>query len=244
MPPRPLIVPLLAAVLAAACGDAAVRQVRPQAGTDPLPKNGEPVKLDPAEFTTRIDNPYFPMAPGTRWEYREGSTHVVVDVTHQTRKVAGITARVVHDVDRRGGRLVEDTRDWYAQDAHGNVWYLGEDTKEYRNGKVHTIEGSWEAGVDGAQAGVIMPARPRVGMDYRQEYYKGHAEDAARILSLHRRVKVPVGRFANVLETLDYTPLEPRVSERKHYAKGIGPVLSISKVGHVSEVLVRFKAGS
>jgi hypothetical protein len=217
---------------------------RPAAVATPLPQGGEPVTLDPARFTTRIDNPWFPMVPGTRWEYREGRTHVVVTVTHRTRKVAGVTARVVHDVDSRGGKLIEDTKDWYAQDADGNVWYLGEDTKEYRNGKVHTTEGSWEAGVDGAQAGVIMPARPHVGLRYRQEYYEGHAEDAARVLSLNKRVRVPTGSYRGVLQTLDYTLLQPGGGEHKHYARGVGPVLTTSSSGRVSEQLVRFKAGS
>jgi hypothetical protein len=241
MPLRPLTLPLVAAALvASACGAAAGR---PAGVADDLPQGSEPVTLDPAKFTTRIDNPWFPMTPGARWEYREGKTRVVVTVTHRTREVAGVTARVIHDVDRRGGRLIEDTKDWYAQDAEGNVWYLGEDTKEYRNGKVHTTEGSWEAGVDGAMAGVIMPAHPRVGLSYRQEYYKGHAEDAARILSLDRRVRVPVGSYRNVVETLDYTPLNPRLREHKFYARHVGPVLAKSGSSRVSEQLVRFEPG-
>jgi hypothetical protein len=241
MPPRPLTAPLLAAVLiASACGSAAGR---PAAVADGLPQGGEPVTLDPANFTTKIDNPWFPMSPGTRWEYREGPTRVVVTVTHRTRTVAGVTALVVHDVDRRGGTLIEDTKDWYAQDDEGNVWYLGEDTKEFRNGKVETAEGSWEAGVDGAQAGVIMPARPRVGLRYRQEYYKGHAEDAARVLGLHKKVAVPFRSFGDVLQTLDYSLLQPRAGEHKHYARGVGPVLTTSSSGRVREQLVRFKAG-
>ena len=136
------------------------------AGSDP-PQGSEPVKLDPADFTTRIDNRYWPMTPGTRWVYREDgengrSQRVTVTVLHRTEKVAaGIRARVVHDVVRQGGRLVEDTYDWYAQDRERTIWYLGEDTSEHAAGGGSTREGSWEAGVDGAQAGVIMPAHPR-----------------------------------------------------------------------------------
>jgi hypothetical protein len=138
---------------------------------------------------------------------------------------------VIHDVATRNGALVEDTLDWYAQDRAGNIWYLGEDTKEYQNGKVSTTAGSWEAGVDGAQAGVIMPADPHAGMGYRQEYYAGKAEDAARVLSLDARVTVSAGRFAGVLKTLDYTRLEPKAREHKYYAKGVGPVLATSASG-------------
>jgi hypothetical protein len=235
---RPLIVLVL---LTAACGADAVPERAVVAAQ--LPQGDERVTLDPADFTTRIDNRWWPMAPGSRWVYREGRERVVVTVTHRTRKVAGVTARVIHDVVTRSGALVEDTWDWYAQDGEGNVWYLGEDTREYKDGKVTTTEGSWEAGVDGAQPGVIMPARPRVGVRYRQEYYAGHAEDAARVLRLDERVRVPFGRFSGVLQTLDYTPLQPNAREHKHYAKGVGPVLTTSASGRVREQLLRFKAG-
>src|SRR5918995_5360128 len=144
----------------------------------------------PDSFSTKIDNPYWPMRPGSRWVYRETDSEgarqrVVVTVTDRTRLIAnGVTARVVHDVVRRRGELVEVTDDWYAQDDAGNVWYLGEDTTEYEDGRPVSTEGSFEAGVDGAQAGGVMPARPRRGMRYRQEHYAGHAEDRARVVSL------------------------------------------------------------
>jgi hypothetical protein len=232
-------------VLGAGCGSTSASE-----GDGGLPQGSEPVTLDPADFSTRIDNRYWPMAPGSRWVYREERgggrfQRVTVTVTHQTKKVAaGVTARVVHDVVRRGGALVEDTYDWYAQDGDGNVWYLGEDTREYQDGKIATREGSWEAGVDGAQAGIIMPARPRVGMRYRQEYYAGKAEDRAEIVALRRRATVPYGRFDRLLVTRDSTPLEPSAVEHKYYAQGVGPVLSVSRRGHREE-LVRFRrAGS
>jgi hypothetical protein len=131
-----------------------------------LSQGAEPVTLDPDDFVSRIDNPYWPMAPGSRWVYREvdvdGSVQkVVVKVTNQTKRILGIDATVVHDVVTERGRLKEDTFDWYAQDDCGNVWYLGEDTKEYEKGKVVSTEGSWEAGVDGAQPGIIVAAPPR-----------------------------------------------------------------------------------
>jgi hypothetical protein len=176
-------------------------------GTSGLPRGSEPVTLDPSDFTTRIDNPHFPLAAGSRWVYREGAQRVEITVTNGTKKIEGIAARVVHDVGREDGKVVEDTHDWYAQDAAGNVWYLGEATTEYDHGKPKTTEGSWEAGVDGAQAGIIMPAEPAVGQSYRQEYYKGHAEDRARVITLNAQVKVPAGRFDDALETEDVAPL-------------------------------------
>ncbi len=201
-----------------------------------LPQGSEPVKLDPADFTTRIDNPYWPMAPGDKWVYRETDSgteqRVEVTVTNQTKQIAnGIEARVVHDVVTEDGQLVEVTDDWYAQDKAGNVWYLGEDTAEYENGKVTTRSGSFEAGVDGAQAGVIMPADPKDGMAYRQEYYKGEAEDKAEVLSTDEQVEVPFGYFQGALMTKDLVPLEPKVSEFKLYARDVGPVLTVKTSG-------------
>ena len=205
-------------------------------GKAALPQGGEPVDLDPAEFTSVIDNPWMPFAVGARWLYREtdgegGQQKVEVTVLDQTREIMGIEARVVHDVVTEDGELVEDTFDWYAQDADGNVWYLGEDTKEFENGKVATTAGSWEAGVDGAQPGILVPAEPEDGMTYRQEYYAGEAEDAAEVLSLDEKVEVPFGRFDGVLMTKEYTPLEPDVLEHKFYAQGVGTVLALSISG-------------
>jgi hypothetical protein len=218
------------------------------AGPPPLPRGSEPVELDPADFTIRIDNPYWPMTPGSRWVYRERDSEgneqrVVVTVTRETKRIMGIEARVVHDVVTENGRLKEDTYDWYAQDERGNVWYLGEDTKEYEHGKVSSTEGSWEAGVDGAQPGVIVPARPKVGLTYREEYYEGKAEDAAQVLSVDERVTVPYGSFGHVVMTKNFTPLDPNVLEHKFYARRVGPVLAISVSGGSDrEELVRFAA--
>jgi hypothetical protein len=233
-------------VLGAGCGSTSASE-----GNGGLPQGSEPVTLDPADFSTRIDNRYWPMAPGSRWVYREERgggrfQRVTVTVTHQTKKVAaGVTARVVHDVVRRGGALVEDTYDWYAQDAQGNVWYLGEDTKEYENGKVTTTGGSWEAGVDGAQPGILLPGRPSRGMAYRQEYYKGEAEDAGEVLSLDEMATVPTGFYQHVLMTKDTTPLEPKLLEYKFYAQGVGPVLAVAVSGGSDRMeLLRFQPGS
>jgi hypothetical protein len=215
-----------------------------------LPQGSEQVSLDPADFTTRITNPYWPMRPGSRWVYRETDSEgarqrVVVTVTKRTKLIAnGITARVVHDVVTERGSLVEVTDDWYAQDRAGNVWYLGELTREFENGKPGSTKGSFEAGVDGAQAGIAMPARPRPGLRYRQEYYKGHAEDRARVVGLREQAEVPFGHFTRVLMTRDTNPLEPKVLEFKFYARGVGPVLAVTVSGGSDrEELVRYRKG-
>lgn len=206
------------------------------AGVGVLPQGADPVVLDAGDFSAIIDNPYWPMSPGTTWVYRESapdgaSLRVEVTVLDDTRDVMGIQARVVHDLVTENGRPIEDTYDWYAQDSTGNIWYLGEDTKEFENGKVVSTAGSWEAGVDGAQPGVIIPADPRPGMVYRQEYYAGEAEDAAEVLSLREWVQVPAGSYTDVLMTKDYTPLQPDVLEHKFYARGVGPVLVVGISG-------------
>jgi hypothetical protein len=186
------------------------------------------------QFTTRIDNPYLPLAPGSRWVYHDVLTgeRTVVRVTNETRRIAnGVTGRVVRDTVRKHGHVTEDTSDWYAQDERGNVWYLGEDTREYAHGKVSSTEGSWEAGVQGARGGIAMPAHPRVGRAYRQEYYAGHAEDHARVLSRDDQVEVPAGHYKRALLTKEWTPLEPDVLEYKLYAPGVGVVLESTVSG-------------
>ncbi|HSK47967.1 MAG TPA: hypothetical protein VLA05_08200, partial [Coriobacteriia bacterium] len=140
--------------------------------------------LDPADFVTSVTNPYFPLKPGDRWVYsaetEEGTEENEVVVLDETRSILGLDALVVHDIVRVDGEVTEDTFDWFAQDRDGTVWYLGEDTKEMANGEVVSTEGSWEAGVDGAQAGVVMQADPAPGPWYWQEFYEGQAEDQAR----------------------------------------------------------------
>jgi hypothetical protein len=235
----------LVALVLGGCGSDGGNGKQTGAGTN-LPRGSEPVNLDPADFTTQIDNPYFPIAPGLRWVYREaengGVQRVEVTVTDATKRIDGVTARIVHDVVTEGGQPIENTYDWYAQDSAGNVWYLGEDTKEYENGKVVSTKGSWEAGVDGAQAGVVMPAKPRVGLSYRQEYYAGQAEDKGRVLSVDEKVEVPFGRFNGAVMTKDFTPLEPDLVEHKLYARGVGPVVTITVSGGSGrEELVSFQ---
>jgi len=217
-----------------------------------LPQGSERVNLDPADFTTLITNQWWPLRVGSRWVYRETDPdgavqRDVVTVLAKTKLIAnGVTARVVHDVATEEGTPVEVTDDWYAQDRCGNVWYLGEATTEYENGKPVSTHGSFEAGVGGAQAGVIMPAHPRAGMRYRQEYSKGQAEDRAEVVSLREQVEVPFGHFRSgtVLMTRELNPIEPKVLEYKFYARGIGPVLAIGVSGTADrEELVRYVKG-
>jgi hypothetical protein len=246
---------LAAGALAACGGDETTTTVttgsEEQASSEGLPQGSEPVELDPAEFTTEIDNDYWPMAVGSRWVYRETDSEgaeqkVVVTVTNRTKRIAnGVEARVVHDVVTEDGEPVEVTDDWYAQDADGNIWYLGEDTTEYENGKPVSKAGSFEAGVDGAEPGVIMPAEPQPGMTYRQEYYEGEAEDVGSIVLRGEQAEVPAGHYRDVLMTKDTNPIEPKILEFKFYAPGVGPVLATSVSGGSDrEELLSFKPGA
>src|SRR5215208_6144912 len=202
-----------AAVLLATSGVGVAVAAAP-AGPAALPNGSEPVKMNPADFTTRIDNRYWPMRKRSRWVYREtdnegAKQRVVVTVTRRTKLIAnGVRARVVRDVVTERGVPVEVTDDYYAQDRAGNIWYLGEATTEYENGKPISTEGSFEAGVDGAQA------------------------------------EVPFGHFKRVLMTRNTNPLEPKSVEFKFYARGVGPVLAIGVSGGSDrEDLVRFRRG-
>jgi hypothetical protein len=243
-----------ALLLATGCGSddsksEPARDTNPGATGD-LPQGSESVDLDPANFTTTIDNPYFPITPngkpGSRWVYRgqEGGEEVKVEVTvtDEEKEVEGIPAVVVEDVVTGDGGLIEKTFDWYAQDKAGNVWYLGEDTTEYEGGRAVSTSGSWESGVDGAEAGIIMPAEPRLGLAYRQEHYEGEAEDDARVVGLDESVQVPFGSFDGTLKTRDTTPLEPNLVEFKYYAKDVGLVLKEGASGAGREELTSYRA--
>jgi len=190
--------------------------------------------INPADFTTKIDNMYFPLKPGTTFVYKGKSggnpERDVMSVTHSTKKVMGVKCVVVDDRVWAHGNLTEKTFDYYAQDEKGSVWYFGENSKEYKNGKVST-QGSWEAGKNGAKPGIIMQAHPKVGQSYRQEYEKGSAEDMAKVLDLNGSVKVPYGSFDHALVTKEWTPLEPGVVEHKSYAAGVGDVKEVTVKG-------------
>lgn len=193
-------------------------------------------QIDPSDFSTRIDNPFLPLRPGTIFTYESEDEAIKVKVTHKTVVVDGVTCVVVHDVARVHGRVTEDTFDWFAQDRQGNVWYFGEDTKAYEPGKPVSTEGSWTAGVDGAQPGIVMLTHPHVGDAYRQEFAPGVAEDRAKVVSLDATASVPYGTFGDALKTKEINPLDSEV-EHKFYAEGVGNLLSLDPEG--AEELVK-----
>jgi hypothetical protein len=219
---------MLVVGVAAACGKEDVTPSVPSAAQERHGPVGVPA-FDPDRFLPQIDNPFLSYAPGTRWVYEEttdeGTERVEVVVLDETREVAGVQAVVVRDTVTVDGELVEDTYDWFAQDEDGNVWYLGEDVKNYENGQYVDAAGSWEAGVDGAQAGILMWADPQPGAEYSQEYYRGEAEDMARVVALDGAADVPFGRYTDLVVIEEWTPLEPAIAERKYYARGVGQVL-------------------
>ena len=185
--------------------------------------------IDPRDFAATIDNPFLPLPPGARFIY-EGATdagleRIEVVVTREVRIVMGVRCVVVRDTVWLNGQLTEDTYDWFAQDRAGNVWYFGEETKDYKAGTVVSTKGSWEAGIDGALPGIIMKAHPAVGDSYRQEYYRGEAEDMAEVVAVDERASVAAGSFSGCLKILEWTPLDPGKAEYKFYAPSVGPVL-------------------
>jgi hypothetical protein len=235
---RAAVASVAAVAVAAAIGIVLTRTGDDDAQTRPSgDKSAAPYSpsIDPAGFTTAVDNPYFPLPPGARWVYEgrvvDGLERTVVEVTGHTRVVMGVTCVVVRDTVTLDGEVVEDTFDWFAQDADGAVWYFGEETSEYEDGEIVSTEGAWKAGVDGAQPGIVIPARPQVGDSFRQEYYEGEAEDTAEVLSLTESATVPVGTYEDLLVTEDINPLEPEVVEHKYYARGVGPILTVQVQG-------------
>ena len=220
-----LMLAAAAGLLAASAGIA-----RPRSPVPPLPP--------PADFASRIDNPWLPLPPGMVLTYhgiKDGHQAVdVVTVTHKTELIDGVRATVIHDrLYERTGRgakrrryLAERTTDWYAQDTHGNVWYLGENTATLApNHRVISTEGTWRAGVNGARAGIFMPAHPRIGTNGYQEFDPGHAEDHYRVLRLNAQVSTPAGSSRHALLTRETTALEPGVIDHKYYIRGIGDVI-------------------
>jgi hypothetical protein len=198
--------------------------------------------FDPHDFVRVVDNRYFPLRPGTRLVYKgvedgEAETNVTL-VTYDRKEILGISAVVVLDRVFVGGELKEKTFDWYAQDEDGNVWYLGEDTKEYEDGRVVSTAGSWEAGVHGAKAGIIMLAHPQVGDQYRQEFLAGEAEDVARVTARGVDVTVPYGSFHHCLRTVEFTRLEPGIKEAKLYCPSVGFVRAKSIQGETAHLVL------
>ncbi len=195
--------------------------------------------IDPANFVAAIDNPFWPLRPGTGFHYRgmrgKISQTDVELVTHQTERILGIRCTVVLDVVSERRRPIERTLDFYAQDKQGNVWYLGEDSFELKQGRFVKASDSWRSGVNGAKPGIIMPAKPQPGDSYRQEYYPpGEALDQARVLGYRGPVNVPYGTFKRSLVTSEFSPLEPQ-TEEKYYVAGLGEILERVVKGHHEE---------
>jgi len=208
------------------------------------PQPFDPV-IDPANFTDKIDNPYFPLTPGTVFVY-EGQTagglvHTEFFVTHNTVQILGVTTVEVHDTVTTNGELTEDTLDWFAQDKDGNVWYFGENTMELIGGRPSTLSGTFTSGVNGAKPGIVMEAHPKKGDFYRQEFDLGNAEDFADVKSLSDTVTVPDGTFTQCLRTKETTPLEPDLKEAKWYAPGIGNVLTQDLTNGEKSELIRIE---
>ena len=192
--------------------------------------------IDPADFVTAVDNRYWPLKPGTGFHFRgtRGKTPQLDDavVTGQTREILGVKCTVVRDTVSEHGKPIERTLDFYAQDRQGNVWYMGEDAFELKSGRFVKASDSWLSGVGGAKPGIIMPADPRPGDSYRQEYYpRGQALDQARVIGYSGTITVPYGTFKRVLITSEFSPLEPQ-TERKYYVAGIGEIKERVVKGH------------
>jgi hypothetical protein len=191
--------------------------------------------IDPANFTnsTVIDNPFFPLTPGTTFIYEgqtaDGFEHVEFAVTHVTKMILNVNCVEVHDTRKIENKIVEDTRDWFAQDNERNVWYFGENTTLVSDGLPVDLSGTWTGGVDGAQPGIVMKGQPAIGDFYRQEFSLTQAEDLAEVKSLSASVTVPFppGSFDNCLETEESSSIAPGDIEHKFYAKGIGNLLTI-----------------
>ena len=199
-------------------------------------------KIDPANFQSKIDNPYFPLVPGTVFTYTEtveGETSEnEVTVTHETKTLLGVKCVVVHDTLKTKGQMKEDTYDWYAQDKQGAVWYFGEDTKEFKEGGAVDTKGSWQAGING-MPGIMMPANPKPGEPYRQEYSPNNAEDMGQVVAVDEKVTVPAGTYSGCVKTLDWSLLEAG-HENKWYAKGVG-VVKATATGNEVETLISIK---
>ena len=205
--------------------------------------------IDPANFThsTTIDNPYYPLPPGKTFVYEgmvteapAGFEHVEFIVTHVTRVILGITCVEVHDKRFLDTKLLEDTRDWFAQDDAGNVWYFGENTTLIDDrGLPVDLSGTWTGGVDSAQPGIIMEAHPAIGDLYRQEFLLGEAEDLAEVSSLTETVAVPFppGTFNNCLKTTESSPIAPGDVSPKFYFAGVGNLLTVEPNGDRSELI-------
>jgi hypothetical protein len=234
----------LLGLLASGCGSSG-GQLRPAVAPPTSASRLAPIRgpyapsIEPKNFVATVDNRFWPLRPGTRFHYEgmRGKIPQTDDevVTQLTKRILGIRCTVVRDTVSEHGRPVERTLDYYAQDKQGNVWYLGEDSFELKHGHFVKASDSWLSGVDGAKPGIIMPANPRPGDSYRQEYYPpGEALDQARVLGHRGPVKVPYGTFKRSLVTSEFSPLEPQ-TEEKYYVAGVGEILERVVKGHHEE---------
>jgi hypothetical protein len=230
-----LVLGLLLTAAAVALRGSGRQRLQPTVATQKRVNPRQAPRYDPANFSARVDNAWYPLKPGITYIYhgtKDGKrARDVYRVTHQTITIDGVSCRVVKDRLFLKGKLEERTKDYYTQDEDGNVWYFGEDTAELdTHGNVVTTEGSWRTGRNGAQAGIFMQADPQVGDQFMQEFLRHHAEDHYKVLSLAAKVKVPFGTFGrnklkhNVELTKEWTPLEPKVRDHKVYVRGIGEV--------------------
>jgi hypothetical protein len=232
---KPIVMGLFAATLAAAIVGS------PPSGAGTAANSS--AARSPGHFSPNVDNPWFPLKPGTTLVYggtKDGKkAHVIYAVTKQVQKINGVPCRVVLDRLYLNGTLAETTRDYYTQDSKGNVWYFGEDTAKLDpHGNMISTDGTWHAGEAGAVPGIFVAATPKVGDSYRQEYYKGHAEDHFKILDLSTRVKVPYRSFKHALLTKEWTPLEPGVVDHKFWVRGIGEVKEVSVKGPLEKLVL------
>jgi hypothetical protein len=252
----PVLALAVSAVTASGCGSSGEgsSSSRSAASTTSTAATASPSKLapihgtysptiDPASFVGVIDNRYFSLEPGTAFHYKgvaeNGTTPQTDDefVTNRTKQILGVKCTVVRDTVSSHGKPIEKTFDWYAQDEDGNVWYMGEDTRELRHGRFVKMSDSWEAGVNGAQPGIIMPGNPQAGQAYRQEYYPGHALDQARVLGSGGHMKVPYGSYKSTLATVETSPkIDPSVRERKYYVAGVGDVKEQTVSGNHEQI--------
>lgn len=226
---------------AASSGSSAPASAGTTVVASPMQDSAYHPDINPANFVSTIDNPYFPLTPGTSYTFegqRDGAgQRDVFTVTGETKSIMGITSTVINDTATvlATGRVIEKTNDWFAQDNQGNVWYMGEDTQLLNpDGTVKNTAGSWTGGVGGALPGIVMPGNVQIPSTFRQEYLSGHAEDMAWFVSKDQSAKVPYKTYnGSVVETIEWSPLEPAVIEKKFYAPGIGLVYSVSAAGEV-----------
>jgi hypothetical protein len=244
MPARLIAVSVALVLVLSGCGSekkqASTTTARPGSASALAPVHGHYApKIDPANFVAKVDNPLWPLEPGTGYHFKgvRGTTAQTDDevVLHRTKRILGIDCTVVRDTVSEHGRPVERTLDYYAQDRDGNVWYMGEDSYELQHGRFAKASDSWLSGVGGAKPGIIMPAHPRPGDSYRQEYYPpGEALDEAHVLGFRAAPKVPYRSFKQALVTSEFSPLEPQ-TEDKYYVRGVGEILERVVKGHHEE---------